>query len=106
MISSRLAPRLSAPRACSATSLGQSDATAAAITINSRVFKSRCGRSQDGPEAIFMDGLGVCRADRVELVPRLQPVFAESLVANRLAARGAILVHRFLPCVEAVARRP
>jgi hypothetical protein len=59
-----------------------------------------------GPEAIFMNGLGVCRADRVELVPRLQPVLAESLVANRLAARGAIMAHRFLPCVEAVARRP
>jgi hypothetical protein len=50
MISSRLAPRLSAPRACSATSFGQSEATAAAITISSRVFRSRCGRSQMVPK--------------------------------------------------------
>src|SRR5262245_60062983 len=50
MISSRVPPRLSAPRACSATSFGQSEATAAAITINSRVLRSRCGRSQIVPK--------------------------------------------------------
>src|SRR5262249_48164239 len=64
----------------------------------------------DRPEAIFMNGLGMRRADRVELAPRLQPVLAESLVANRLAARGAIMAHRFSSlrggcCASTIARR-
>src|SRR5262245_23564123 len=57
----------------------------------------------DRAEAIFVDGAGMRRADRIELVPRLQPVLAEGFVANLLSARGAILAHGFLPCVEVVA---
>src|SRR5262245_66496597 len=57
----------------------------------------------DGAEAIFVDGAGMRWADRIELVPRLQSVLAEGLVANLFSARGAIVAHGSLPCVEVVA---
>ena len=96
MISSRVAPRLSAPRACSATSPARSEAAAAAMTISSRNLHVEMRPVPDRAEAIFMDGAGMGRADLVELLPAPQPFLAECLVANFLAARSPIVTHRLL----------
>src|SRR5262245_20811493 len=52
----------------------------------------------DGAKAVFVNGAGMGRADRVELVPGLQAVLAEGFVANLLAARGAIVAHLSVLC--------